>query len=248
MKHLSFLMLAVFLAAWSANAAPGVRSKPNILLIVSDDAGYADFGFHGCKDIPTPHLDKLAGGGLRFSQGCVPGCVCSPSCAGMLSGKTPARIGHENDLGGKGGIDAATELLPTFLGAAGANASTWKDSDDVNLLPFLTGQKAGRPHETPFWRFNVVAAVRDGDWKLIRIRDAAPLLFNPATDLAEKHNLASTQPERVAKLLKTIEAWEKPFPGPRWTEGDNWERIHVKDHVGPADNRSPTTSPVVNQE
>ncbi len=41
--------------------------KPNILLIVSDDHGYADTGFQGCKDIPTPHLDRLAREGLRLS-------------------------------------------------------------------------------------------------------------------------------------------------------------------------------------
>jgi arylsulfatase A-like enzyme len=42
--------------------------KPNILLIVSDDAGYADFGFQGCKDIATPKLDALAAGGRRFTK------------------------------------------------------------------------------------------------------------------------------------------------------------------------------------
>ena len=48
-------------------------SRPNILVIVGDDMGYADVGFHGCKDIPTPHLDALAASGTRFSSGYVSG-------------------------------------------------------------------------------------------------------------------------------------------------------------------------------
>ena len=106
----------------------------------------------------------------------------------------------------------AIDLLPTFLAAAGAKPSAWSDSDGVNLLPFLTGQNKERPHQTMFWRMGVAAAVRDGDWKLIRIRDHAPLLFNLADDLAEAHDLAATEPARVKDLLKKIEAWEKPFP------------------------------------
>jgi arylsulfatase A-like enzyme len=65
-------------------AAP--PTKPNILLIVSDDQGFADLGFQGCKDIPTPNLDRLASEGLRFSNGYVTHSTCSPSRAGLLTG------------------------------------------------------------------------------------------------------------------------------------------------------------------
>ncbi|MCX7046350.1 MAG: sulfatase-like hydrolase/transferase [Candidatus Sumerlaeota bacterium] len=117
-KRTTLLLAALLLAplaALRAADAPKPAAKPNILLIVFDDAGYADFGFQGCKDIPTPHLDRLAADGLRFTQGYVPGCVCSPSRADILSGKTPARIGHENNLEAAGGIDTATVLLPALL-------------------------------------------------------------------------------------------------------------------------------------
>ncbi|MGA1338860.1 MAG: sulfatase-like hydrolase/transferase, partial [Opitutales bacterium] len=58
--------------------------RPNILLIVGDDMGYADVGFHGCKDIPTPHLDALAASGVRFTNGYVTGPYCSPTRAALL--------------------------------------------------------------------------------------------------------------------------------------------------------------------
>src|SRR6516225_5031147 len=114
-KTMLLLLLAIALVGHSQAADIPAQRQPNILLIVSDDAGYADFGFQGCKDIPTPNLDKLAAGGLRFTQGYVAGPVCSPSRAGILTGKTPARIGHENNLNGEGGLDLATDLLPARL-------------------------------------------------------------------------------------------------------------------------------------
>ena len=60
------IVLAVLLSPLLAAAAP---RPPNILLIVGDDMGYADVGFHGCKDVPTPHLDALADDGVRFKIG-----------------------------------------------------------------------------------------------------------------------------------------------------------------------------------
>jgi arylsulfatase A-like enzyme len=69
--------------------------KPNILFIVGDDMGYADVGFHGCQDIPTPNLDALAKAGVRCTNGYVTAPYCSPSRAGLLSGRYQTRFGHE---------------------------------------------------------------------------------------------------------------------------------------------------------
>src|SRR6186713_2934198 len=69
--------------------------KPNILFIVGDDMGFADVGFHGCKDIPTPNLDALAASGVRLTNGYVSGPYCSPTRAGLLTGRYQTRFGHE---------------------------------------------------------------------------------------------------------------------------------------------------------
>jgi len=77
--------------------------KPNVIVIVGDDMGYADVGFHGCKDIPTPHLDALAKAGVRCTNGYVSGPYCSPTRAGLLTGRYQQRFGHEFNSGGPGG-------------------------------------------------------------------------------------------------------------------------------------------------
>src|SRR5690606_33947548 len=60
--------------------------KPNIIVILSDDAGYADFGCYGGKEIPTPNIDALAAEGVRFTDAYVSASVCAPSRAGLLTG------------------------------------------------------------------------------------------------------------------------------------------------------------------
>lgn len=72
--------------------------KPNVLIILSDDQGWGDVGFNGCTDIPTPHLDALARDGVIFTQGYASHPYCSPSRAGLLSGRYQQRFGHENNL------------------------------------------------------------------------------------------------------------------------------------------------------
>jgi len=93
--------------------------RPNILIIVGDDMGYADVGFHGCKDIPTPHLDALAASGVRFTNGYVTGPYCSPTRAALLTGRHQSRFGHEFNPSGKNGLPLTETTLPERLRAAG---------------------------------------------------------------------------------------------------------------------------------
>jgi arylsulfatase A-like enzyme len=74
--------------------------KPNIIVIVADDLGYADIGVHGCKDIPTPNIDSLAKNGVRFTNAYVSCPVCSPTRAGLVTGRYQQRFGHEFNPGG----------------------------------------------------------------------------------------------------------------------------------------------------
>ena len=73
-------------------------SKPNILIILADDAGYSDFGFMGSDEIKPPNLDKLASDGVTFNNAYVSASVCSPSRAGLLTGMYQQRFGHECNL------------------------------------------------------------------------------------------------------------------------------------------------------
>ncbi len=82
--------------------------------------GYADVGFHGCKDIPTPNLDALAKSGVRFTNGYVTGPYCSPTRAGMLTGRYQTRFGHEfNPSGGAAGLPLSEKTIADRLKAAG---------------------------------------------------------------------------------------------------------------------------------
>lgn len=74
------------------------KPKTNIIIILADDAGYADFGFTGSSDILTPNIDKLASDGLVFKNAYVSASVCSPSRAGLLTGMYQQRFGHECNL------------------------------------------------------------------------------------------------------------------------------------------------------
>lgn len=112
---LRFALACLILGLGTAFAA-----GPNILLIVGDDMGYADVGFNGCKDIPTPHLDALAASGVRFTHGYVSGPYCSPTRAGLLTGRYQQRFGHEFNPGGAAtGLPVTETTLANRLKAAG---------------------------------------------------------------------------------------------------------------------------------
>jgi len=100
------LTLTLSLSLLTAQAA----DRPNVLIIVADDLGYNDVGFQGSKEIPTPHLDRLAASGIRCTNGYVSHSFCSPTRAGMLTGRYQHRFGHENNPGWK--PDSTTEGLP----------------------------------------------------------------------------------------------------------------------------------------
>jgi len=99
-------------------------SKPNIIVFMADDMGYADAGFTGAKDIQTPHLDALAASGVVFENGYVNHPYCGPSRAALLSGRYQARFGFETNPAYDPsnpymGIDPGEKLFPKRLQDAG---------------------------------------------------------------------------------------------------------------------------------
>ena len=95
------------------NGAEQQTGKPNFILIVADDLGFADVGFNGSTQIETPNIDRLANTGVRFTQGYVSSAVCSPSRAGLITGRNQVEFGHDNNLSGvQPGFDEAFNGLP----------------------------------------------------------------------------------------------------------------------------------------
>ena len=92
---ISFLFAALMAAVCPATAA----DKPNIIIFLADDLGYADIGVQGCEDVPTPHIDSIARDGVRFTDGYATHPVCSPSRAGLMSGMYQHRFGFEHNSG-----------------------------------------------------------------------------------------------------------------------------------------------------
>jgi arylsulfatase A-like enzyme len=112
-----------FLALFLGHPAPAAEKerKPNVVILLADDMGYADAGFQGCKDVPTPNLDALAKNGVRCTSGYVSGPYCSPTRAGLLTGRYQQRFGHEfNPNGGENqGLPLTETTIADRLKAAG---------------------------------------------------------------------------------------------------------------------------------
>lgn len=102
-----------------------VSAKPNIVVLFSDDAGYADFGFQpNCaedmKEL-TPNIDRIARKGARFSNAYMAGSVCSPSRAGLMTGRYQQRFGYDNNLppGFQSGLDLKENFGVEYLKGLG---------------------------------------------------------------------------------------------------------------------------------
>ena len=130
MRHLRFAVAAARLAspigstflALALAACPlfarqaAATTRPNIVVILADDLGYADIGVHGCKDVPTPNIDRIAARGVRFTDAYANGSFCTPTRAALMSCRYQHRYGIE-DLGGPLPKQAVT--LPQRLRDAG---------------------------------------------------------------------------------------------------------------------------------
>lgn len=119
------------------------------------------------------------------------------------------------------------DFLPTFYSAAGGKVADLENTDGVDILPFVTGKNKDRPHPTLFWKKDVRAAVRHGDWKLIRMPDRPAELYNLKDDIAEQNNLADEHPELVKELFKKIYEWELGQERPLWTLKQQFEEYDI---------------------
>ena len=91
--------------------------KPNVIIILTDDQGYGDLGCMGATDLSTPHLDALAAKGVRFTSMYAASPVCSPSRAGLLTGRYPGNAGVRAILAGHRKASGLTPKVPTLAAA-----------------------------------------------------------------------------------------------------------------------------------
>jgi len=122
MRSVILALACLLLAACSTPEAEQTASPPNIVVIVADDLGYNDLGSFGSEIIRTPHLDALAAGGVRATDGYVSAAVCSPSRAGLYTGRYQPRFGYEYNTSGRDtvvGLPTDERTLADMLGDAG---------------------------------------------------------------------------------------------------------------------------------
>ena len=113
----AFFTAVVILALSSGWLLAAANRPPNIVVILTDDQGYADISLnpHHPKEVSTPHIDALAKDGVLFSQAYTSGNVCSPTRAGLMLGRYQQRVGVYSAGDGGRGFDPTIPIFPSFL-------------------------------------------------------------------------------------------------------------------------------------
>ena len=179
MKARVLCRLSLILASLG-QALASTASQPNIVIFYADDLGWGELGCQGfTKDIPTPHIDSLAKNGMRFTSGYVAATYCSPSRAGLLTGRYPTRFGHEfNSVANAVGLRSDQTTMATRLKALGyatAAVGKWHLGSQPENRPTRRGfdEFLGTLNNTPFFHptafidsrvSNEVQAVKDPDF------------------------------------------------------------------------------------
>jgi arylsulfatase A-like enzyme len=122
------------------------------------------------------------------------------------------------------------DICPTALAAAGITVKPEWKLDGVDLLPYLTGEASGAPHEALYWRFGQQIATRMGEWKLVKAVGMADItverrgqastegahLFNLAKDIGEQENLAEKEPAKSRQLAAAWDKWNADNIDAKW--------------------------------
>ena len=139
------MRITLFILILCALSLTAAARKPNVIIIYTDDQGSVDLNCYGSKDLVTPHMDGLAKRGVRFTQFYASAPVCSPSRAGLLTGRYPVRAGMPGNAGstkGKAGLAASEVTIAETMKAGGyktAHIGKWHLGYTPETMPNSQG-------------------------------------------------------------------------------------------------------------
>jgi len=171
----------------------------NTLVIFTTDNGGA--GYIGLPEVNRPYRG--------FKSTFFEGGIHAPFFM-RWTGAIPAGTHYAPPVG-------HVDIFSTAAAAAGAAVPTDRKIDGVDLLPYVQGRAAGRPHQTLLWRSGQYKAVRDRDWKL-QVSEAQDKawLYDLATDPTERRDLSKAEPQTVARLRALLRAQDAESVKPMW--------------------------------
>jgi len=217
------LLSCLGLAQTNSDAATVSRSNlpPNLVIIFTDDQGYADVGVFGAKGFQTPNLDRLAAEGRIFRNFHVAQAVCSASRAALLTGCYPNRIGIHGALGprSKTGISSNEMTLAGLVkqrGYATSILGKWHLGDSPQFLPVRHGfdQYYGLPYSNDMWPFHPDLVKLPPDSEARNRYPDLPMFENetvviPKVGPAEQDQLTTQYTERAVRFIQANKS--RPF-------------------------------------
>ncbi len=184
---------------------PAAVAAPNVVMIYTDDQGYADLGVQGAKGFTTPNLDRLAAEGVRFTDFYVAAPVCSASRSSLLTGCYPARIGINGALPPKSktGLNPDETTIAEMLkgkGYATAMFGKWHLGDHPDLLPVKQGfdEYLGLPYSNDMWPEHPTA--KKGFYPPLPLIENGTVIDAEVT-AADQATLTTRYAERAVKFI-----------------------------------------------
>ena len=97
-------------------------------------------------------------------------------------------------------------------------------------MDYLTGDMKRHPQRDLMWRFTISAAIREGNYKLVRLPDRLPMLFDLSKDVREENDLLPEKPEVAKRMLKKLGDWDVSLPHVLFVEGPGWRKVQLKNY------------------